>query len=124
MTEATDMDYVPVLARWLHFLAGIMWIGLRYYFNFVQVPALKAAGADGTAAGITKHVAPRALLYFRWSAVATWLSSSLKPWVLRTRKNCSISQRCLYQSTMRQARSALATGWVVRSRQCSGSVPA
>ena len=70
------MDYVPVLARWLHFLAGIMWIGLLYYFNFVQVPALKAAGADGTAAGITKHVAPRALLYFRWSAVVTWLAGA------------------------------------------------
>src|SRR5258706_13847934 len=65
------MELVPVLARWLHFLAGIMWIGLLYYFNFVQVPALKAAAADGTAAGITQHVAPRALLYFRWSAVVT-----------------------------------------------------
>ena len=57
------MEYVPVLARWLHFLAGIMWIGLLYYFNFVQVPALKAASADATAAGITRHVAPRALAY-------------------------------------------------------------
>ena len=45
------MDLVPVLARWLHFLAGVMWIGLLYYFNFVQVPALKAAAADGTAGG-------------------------------------------------------------------------
>jgi uncharacterized membrane protein len=50
------MDLVPALARWLHFLAGVMWIGLLYYFNFVQVPALKAAAADGTAAGITKQV--------------------------------------------------------------------
>jgi len=54
------MELVPVLARWLHFLAGIMWIGLLYYFNFVQVPALKAAAADNTAPGITRHVAPRA----------------------------------------------------------------
>ena len=37
------MDLVPAFARWLHFLAGVMWIGLLYYFNFVQVPALKAA---------------------------------------------------------------------------------
>jgi len=43
------MDYVPALARWIHFMAGVMWIGLLYYFNFVQVPALKAATADGTA---------------------------------------------------------------------------
>ena len=70
------MDYVPALARWVHFMAGIMWIGLLYYFNFVQVPALKAATADGTAAGITKHVAPRALLFFRWAAVVTWLAGA------------------------------------------------
>ena len=70
------MDLVPILARWLHFLAGIMWIGLLYYFNFVQVPALKAAAADNSAAGITKHVAPRALLYFRWAAVVTWLAGA------------------------------------------------
>jgi len=70
------MDLVPMLARWLHFMAGIMWIGLLYYFNFVQVPALKAAAADNTAGGITKHVAPRALLYFRWAAVVTWLAGA------------------------------------------------
>jgi len=70
------VELIPALARWLHFLAGIMWVGLLYYFNFVQIPALKAAAADGTAAGITKHVAPRALLYFRWSAVVTWLAGA------------------------------------------------
>jgi uncharacterized membrane protein len=61
------------LARWLHIMSGVMWIGLLYYFNFVQVAALKAAAADSppTGAGITKHVAPRALLFFRWAAVAT-----------------------------------------------------
>ena len=70
------MDYVPALARWVHFMAGIMWIGLLYYFNFVQAAAVKAATADGTAAGITKHVLPRALLYFRWAAVVTWLAGA------------------------------------------------
>src|SRR6202165_477053 len=70
------MDWVPAMSRWLHFLSGVMWIGLLYYFNFVQVAALNAATADGTAAGITKHVAPRALLYFRWAAVVTWLSGA------------------------------------------------
>src|SRR5260370_16845672 len=70
------MDYVPALARWLHFMAGVMWIGLLYYFNFVQVAAMKAATADGTAAGIGKHVAPRALLFFRWAAVVTWLAGA------------------------------------------------
>jgi uncharacterized membrane protein len=64
------------LMRWLHILAGVMWIGLLYYFNFVQVAALKGAQADGTAAGITKHVAPRALLFFRWAALVTWLAGA------------------------------------------------
>src|ERR1700681_2191329 len=63
------------LARWVHIMAGVMWIGLLYYFNFVQVDALKKAAADTppTGAGITKHVAPRALFYFRWAAVVTVL---------------------------------------------------
>ncbi len=62
--------------RWVHILAGITWIGLLYYFNFVQTPALAAAAADKGGpggAGISKYVAPRALLWFRWSAALTWL---------------------------------------------------
>jgi len=70
------MDYVPALSRWIHFMSGIMWLGLLYYFNFVQVQALKDAQADGTAAGIARHVAPRALFWFRWAAVLTWLSGA------------------------------------------------
>jgi len=70
------MEMLPGIYRWIHILAGVMWIGLLYYFNFVQVAALKAAQADGTAAGITKHVAPRALLFFRWAAVVTWLAGA------------------------------------------------
>ena len=62
--------------RWFHAIAGIAWIGLLYYFNFVQVPALKDAAADGTAGGITKHVAPLSLLWFRWAALATWLAGA------------------------------------------------
>jgi uncharacterized membrane protein len=61
------------IVRWLHIFAGIIWIGLLYYFNFVQAVALPKAKADNTAAGITKHVAPQALLWFRWAALATWL---------------------------------------------------
>ncbi|SDK09878.1 Protein of unknown function [Methylophilus rhizosphaerae] len=70
------MELVPALARWIHFLAGITWVGLLYYFNLVQMTALKAAAADGTAIGINRHVAPRALFWFRWSAVVTWLAGA------------------------------------------------
>ena len=72
------MDFIQLgLGRWLHIAAGVMWIGLLYYFNFVNVAAAKAATADGTAAGISKHVMPRALLYFRWAAVVTWIAGAM-----------------------------------------------
>jgi len=64
---------------WFHILAGVVWIGLLYYFNFVQVPAVGNALAEADSGGpgpaaINKYVAPRALLWFRWGAVATWLT--------------------------------------------------
>jgi hypothetical protein len=65
--------------RWLHLVAGVMWIGLLYYFNVVQVPGLAAAAADTGGpggAGISKYIAPRALLWFRWAAVVTWVSGA------------------------------------------------
>jgi uncharacterized membrane protein len=65
------------LARWLHIVSGITWIGLLYYFNLVQVPALAEAASDKGGPGgaaISKYVAPRALLWFRWAAVATWFT--------------------------------------------------
>ena len=67
------------LIIWIHVLAGVTWIGLLYYFNFVQVPALAEAGSDASGpggAGILKYAAPRALLWFRWGAVVTWLSGA------------------------------------------------
>jgi uncharacterized membrane protein len=70
------MDIVAGLARWVHFMAGVMWLGLLYYFNFVHVAAMKAATADGSADALSRHVLPRALFYFRWSAVVTWLAGA------------------------------------------------
>ena len=68
------------LDRYLHIITGVMWIGLLYYFNVAQIPALAAANADKGGpggAGITKYVAPRALLWFRWAAVATAITGIL-----------------------------------------------
>ncbi len=64
------------LTRWLHIMAGLMWVGMLFYFNFVQVQALAAANKDNTAAGIAKHVVPRALFWFRWSALVTWVAGA------------------------------------------------
>ena len=66
---------------WFHVLAGITWIGLLYYFNFIQVPAVATAlseveGGGPGAASINKYIAPNALLWFRWAALATWLSGA------------------------------------------------
>ena len=73
------------LARWVHIVTGIFWIGLLYYLNAVQVPAQAAAtedkGGPGPAA-IGKYVAPRALFWFRWSAFATWVAGA---WLLGER---------------------------------------
>jgi uncharacterized membrane protein len=65
------------LARWLHIVTGITWIGLLYYFTLVQIPGLAAAAADKGGpggAGISKYIAPTALLWFRWAAAATWFT--------------------------------------------------
>lgn len=76
--DNTAADAASVII-WLHVLAGITWIGLLYYFNFVQVPALGAAASDEGGpggAGITKYVAPRALWWFRWGALLTWITGA------------------------------------------------
>jgi uncharacterized membrane protein len=64
------------LLRWIHFLAGITWIGLLYYFNFVQVPFFAETDAPVRTGAIQKLV-PRALWWFRWGAMITFLSGLL-----------------------------------------------
>ena len=67
---------------WMHVLVGITWIGLLYYFNFIQVPGVAKAlgeadnGGPGPAA-INKYIAPSALFWFRWAALATWLTGAM-----------------------------------------------
>src|ERR1044072_8421443 len=73
------------LARWAHIVCGVFWIGLLYYFNAVQTPALADAAADKGGpggAGVNKYVAPRALFWFRWAALVTWLAGA---WLLGPR---------------------------------------
>ncbi len=63
------------LLRWLHFLAGITWIGLLYYFNFVQGPFMAEAD-PATKSAATQKLIPRALWWFRWSALVTFLTGA------------------------------------------------
>ena len=61
------------LFRWLHVLAGIMWIGLLWYFNFVQIPSMPSI-PDEHKPAVSKVIAPKALFWFRWAALATVIS--------------------------------------------------
>ena len=58
--------------RWAHVIAGVLWIGLLYYFNFVQTPSMPKIPTEQRPA-ITKFIAPEALFWFRWAAAATVL---------------------------------------------------
>ena len=70
------METVHFLLRWVHFLAGVTWIGLLYYFNFVQTPFFAETEA-GTRSGAIQKLVPRALWWFRWGAMFTFLAGIL-----------------------------------------------
>ena len=67
---------LPFLLRWIHFLSGITWIGLLYYFNLVQVPFFAETEAP-VRSGAQQKLLPRALWWFRWAAMITFLSGGL-----------------------------------------------
>ena len=62
--------------RWLHVLCGVMWIGLLWYFNFVQIPSMPKI-PDEQKPAVSKVIAPTALFWFRWAAAATVLTGLL-----------------------------------------------
>ncbi len=67
---------METLLAWGHYLAGITWIGILYYFNFIQVPFLKNVTPE-TKAQAFQHLVPNALWWFRWGALATWLFGAM-----------------------------------------------
>jgi len=67
------------LLQWLHVFFGITWIGLLYYFNFVQTPTMPAIPAE-LKPGVSKYIVPKALFYFRWGAAFTVLTGLLLAW--------------------------------------------
>src|ERR1700740_3024124 len=67
-----DHAWGSFFMRWLHILSGVMWIGLLWYFNFVQIPSMPKI-PDEQKPAISKVIAPTALFWFRWSAASTVL---------------------------------------------------
>src|SRR5881275_3023211 len=65
-------DLLNGVLQWLHVFFGITWIGLLYYFNFVQIPTMPKVPAE-LKPGVSKYIAPSALFWFRWAALATVL---------------------------------------------------
>jgi len=70
------MEFTIFLVRWAHYLTGVTWIGILYYFNFVQTPFFAEADAAVRSGAIQKLV-PRALWWFRWGAMGTFLAGLL-----------------------------------------------
>ena len=75
-----DVLTAPPIFRWLHVFFGITWIGLLYYFNFVQTPVMPSVPAE-LKPGVSKYIAPKALFYFRWGAAFTVLTGAILAYV-------------------------------------------
>jgi uncharacterized membrane protein len=73
---SVNMDWSRFFMRWLHVLSGVMWIGLLWYFNFVQMPSMPKI-PDEQKPAIGKVIAPEALFWFRWAALATVITGAL-----------------------------------------------
>ena len=70
--QAADAIFWQAVFRWLHTFFGILWIGLLYYFNFVQIRKMPEIPAELKPA-VSKYIAPEALFWFRYAALATWI---------------------------------------------------
>ncbi len=73
-------DFGPFFFRWLHVLSGVMWIGILWYFNFVQIPSMPKI-PDEQKPAISKVIAPSALFWFRWAAMATIVTGLILAWM-------------------------------------------
>ena len=77
--HVNDVNASAVL-QWLHVFFGITWIGLLYYFNFVQIPTMPTVPAE-LKPGVSKYIAPKALFFFRWGAAFTVLTGAALAYV-------------------------------------------
>ena len=77
--EFVSLPWWTMAFRWLHVISGIMWIGHLWYFNFVQTPSMPKI-PDEQKPAITKFIAPTALFWFRWGAMATIVTGLILAW--------------------------------------------
>jgi uncharacterized membrane protein len=75
-----DANWWALIVRWLHVGSGIMWIGLLWYFNFVQTPTMPKIEPVEHRAAVTKYIAPSALFWFRYGALATVIFGLILAW--------------------------------------------
>src|SRR5258708_14465926 len=76
-----DMAWSTFAMRWLHVISGVLWIGLLWYLNFVQVPTMPTIQPVESRVAITKFIAPNVLFYFRYAALATVITGQLLSWM-------------------------------------------
>jgi uncharacterized membrane protein len=76
-----DMAWSTFAMRWLHVISGVLWIGLLWYLNFVQVPTMPTIQPVESRTAITKYIAPNVLFYFRYGALATVITGLLLAWM-------------------------------------------
>ena len=77
---ALDKAWWAFIFRWLHVLSGVMWIGILWYFNFVQIPNMGNI-PDEQKPAITGVIAPAALFWFRWGAMSTLITGLILAWL-------------------------------------------
>lgn len=76
-----DHTWATFVMRWLHVLSGVMWIGLLWYLNFVQIPTVPKIEPAEHRAAISKYIAPEVLFWFRYGALATVVTGLLLAWM-------------------------------------------
>ncbi|MGQ0662105.1 MAG: urate hydroxylase PuuD [Pseudomonadota bacterium] len=75
-----DYGWWTFFFRWLHVISAVMWIGLLWYFNFVQIPSMPKIPDDQKPA-VTKVIAPAVLFWFRWAALSTVITGLILAWM-------------------------------------------
>lgn len=79
--RAGDHAWWAFVFRWLHVLSGVMWIGLLWYLNFVQIPSMPKI-PDEQKPAVSKVIAPAVLFWFRWAAMATIVTGLIVAWMM------------------------------------------